>query len=227
MIRFENVSKTYRTRGLTNEVFSNVNFTLSRRESLGICGANGAGKSTLMRVLAGIEQPTGGRVVRNMRTSWPIGLASCFEMSMTGADNARFIARIYQKDEEEVIAYVDEFARLGVFMNQPVTTYSSGMASRLAFGVSLAVEFDCYIIDEVTAVGDTRFRRRCEQELLQRRDTGAMIMTSHNPGELEKYCNRGAVLFGGTLTLYDTIGEAVEVHHALQMATTSTFSHVV
>lgn len=221
MIRFEDVSKTYRTRGLSNQVFSNVNFTIEPRQGLGICGANGAGKSTLLRLIAGVEYPTAGRVVRKMRTSWPIGLASCFQMGMTGADNARFIARIYQKDEREVMDYVDDFAQLGVFLDQPVKTYSSGMVSRLAFGVSLAIEFDCYIVDEVTAVGDLRFRQRCEAELLARRDRAALVMTSHNPGVLEQYCTRGAVLFGGALTLYDSVAEANEVHHALQMSTKS------
>jgi len=224
MIRFENVSKTYRTRGLINPVFANLNFTIGPRDSLGICGANGAGKSTLMRLISGVEMQTEGRITRTMRPSWPIGFASCFQMSMTGADNARFIARIYQKDEREILDFVDEFAQLGVFLDQPVKTYSSGMISRLAFGVSLAIEFDCYLVDEVTAVGDMRFRQRCEAELLARRDRAALIMTSHNPGVLEQYCTRGAVLFAGTLTFYDSVAEATEVHHALQMSSQTMMS---
>ncbi|WP_343614697.1 ABC transporter ATP-binding protein [Novosphingobium sp.] len=217
MITFSDVSKTYRTRGLTNRVFSRLDFSILPRESLAICGANGAGKSTLLRLIAGIEHPTSGTITRTMRTSWPIGLANCFQMTMSGTDNARFIARIYGKDEKDVLAYVDDFAQLGIFMNQPVMNYSSGMASRLAFGVSLAVDFDCYIVDEVTAVGDARFRRRCEEELLSRRDRAALIMTSHDPGVLERYCTRGAVLYGGVLTFFNTAAEANEVHHALQM----------
>lgn len=217
MITFDNVSKTYRTRGLINTVFDQLNFSIGPRDSIAICGANGAGKSTLLRLIAGIEYPTGGTIRRTMRASWPIGLANCFQLNVTGADNVRFIARIYEKDEKEILSYVEDFAQLGVFMNQDVLNYSSGMISRLAFGVSLAIDFDCYIVDEVTAVGDARFRRRCEEELLSRRNRAALIMTSHDPGVLEHYCTRGAVLYGGTLTFFDTATEANEMHHALQM----------
>jgi capsular polysaccharide transport system ATP-binding protein len=136
---------------------------------------------------------------------------------MTGADNARFIARIYRQDEKAVLAFVEDFAQLGVYLDQEVQTYSSGMVSRLAFGISLAIDFDCYIVDEVTAAGDIRFRRRCEAELLARRDRATLIMTSHDPYTLELYCTRGAVLYGGALTFFDTVSEACEVHHALQM----------
>jgi capsular polysaccharide transport system ATP-binding protein len=217
MIQFEDVSKTYETRGLTRRVLDRLNFRIEPGESLAICGANGVGKSTLLRLIAGIEHPTSGRVVRGLRTSWPIGFASCFHGSMTGADNARFIARIYRQDEKAVLAFVEDFAQLGVYLNQEVQTYSSGMVSRLAFGISLAIDFDCYIVDEVTAAGDIRFRRRCEAELLARRDRATLIMTSHDPYTLELYCTRGAVLYGGALTFFDTVSEACEVHHALQM----------
>jgi len=217
MLEFHDVSKTYQNHGLTNQVFRGLNFRVARGESLAICGANGAGKSTLLRLIAGIEHPTTGRITRDERTSWPIGFTSCFQMAMTGADNARFIARIYRKDERAVLDYVEDFAQLGVYLNQPVQTYSSGMISRLAFGISLAVDFECYIVDEVTAVGDARFRRRCEEELLARRDKATLIMTSHDPYVLELYCTRGALLYGGALTFYDTVAEACDTHHTLQM----------
>jgi capsular polysaccharide transport system ATP-binding protein len=218
MISFYDVSKTYEIGRFRKLVFSNLNFDIRPNESIAICGANGAGKSTLLRLIAGIEYPSGGEVVRSMTTSWPIGFASCFLMNMTGADNARFIARIYRQDERDVLEYVEEFAQLGAYLNQPVNSYSSGMVARLAFGISLAIEFDCYIVDEVTAAGDARFRRRCEEALLARRDSGALIMTSHDPYTLEHYCTRGAVLYGGCLTFYDSVAEACEIHHALQMA---------
>lgn len=217
MIEFKNVSKTYHTRGLTRRVFSDLSFRIDAGESLAICGANGAGKSTLLRLIAGVEHPTGGQIERTMQTSWPIGFASCFDRSMTGADNARFIARIYEHDEQEVLDYVEDFAQLGVYLRQPVSTYSSGMVSRLAFGVSLAISFDCYLVDEVAAAGDVRFRRRCETELMARRDNGTLIMTSHDPYMLEQYCTRGAVLYSGALVFFDTVAEACEVHHSLQM----------
>ncbi|MBB3957838.1 ABC transporter ATP-binding protein [Novosphingobium sediminicola] len=217
MIEFHGVSKTYHTRGLKRRVFSDLSFRIEPGDSLAICGANGAGKSTLLRLIAGVEHPTGGRIKRTMRTSWPIGFTSAFQPGMTGADNARFIARIYQQDEQAVLDYVNDFAQLGVYMNQAVSTYSSGMVSRLAFGVSLAINFDCYLVDEVAAAGDVRFRRRSEEELMKRRDNGTLIMTSHDPYMLEQYCTRGAVLYSGALVFFDTVAEACEVHHALQM----------
>jgi len=217
MIEFQNVSKVYETRGLKRRVFSNLSLQIEPGDSLAICGANGAGKSTLLRLLAGVEYPTSGHINRTMSASWPIGFASCFQSSMTGADNARFIARIYGHDEQSVLDYVEDFAQLGVYMRQPVNTYSSGMVSRLAFGVSLAIDFDCYLVDEVAAAGDVRFRRRCEEELMIRRNTGTLIMTSHDPYMLEQYCKRGAVLYSGALIFFDTVAEACEVHHALQM----------
>lgn len=217
MIAFENVSKVYKRHHFTRTVFSNLNFTINVGDSIGICGANGAGKSTLMRLISGIEQPTSGRIRKTMTTSWPIGYASSFDRSLTGADNVRFIARIYQYDEQEVLDYVEEFAQLGPYLFQPVSTYSAGMSARLAFGASLAIKFDCYLIDEVTAAGDARFRQKSEEALRERRDNGTMIMISHDPYTLQHYCTRGAVLYGGVLTFYDSVEEACEVHNALQM----------
>jgi capsular polysaccharide transport system ATP-binding protein len=217
MISFNDVSKTYHIQKFQKHIFSNLNFTIKPGESIGICGANGAGKSTLMRLIAGVEHPTAGSVTRTMTTSWPIGYGSCFQASLTGADNARFIARIYDQPEDEVLDFVEDFAQLGAYLHQPVHTYSAGMSARLAFGISLAVDFDCYLVDEVTAAGDERFRIRCQEALLHRRDNGSLIMVSHDPGTLRQYCQRGAVVYGGTVVFYDTIDEANEVHHRLQL----------
>jgi capsular polysaccharide transport system ATP-binding protein len=217
MIEFRDVEKTYHIRKFAKQVFTNLTFRIDQGDSIGICGANGAGKSTLMRLIAGVEQPTGGTITRTMTTSWPIGYASCFQSSLTGADNARFIARIYGRDEQELLDYVEDFAQLGPYFHQPVNTYSAGMQARLAFGVSLAIDFQCYLVDEVTGAGDERFRIRCEEALLHRRDTATLIMISHDPGTLRQYCRRGAVVYGGTLVFYDTIEEASEVHHRLQL----------
>ena len=216
MIVFEDVSKTYHIRKFEKQVFSHLNFTIKPGESLGICGANGAGKSTLMRLIAGVEMPTSGRITRSMNTSWPIGYSSCFQPSLTGADNARFIARIYGQEPEALCAYVEDFAQLGPYFHQPVFSYSAGMNARLAFGVSLAINFDCYLVDEVTAAGDERFRKRCEEALTHRRENGALVMISHDQNTLLQYCDRGAVLYAGALTFYDSVAEAVEVHHRLQ-----------
>ncbi|WP_159982103.1 MULTISPECIES: ABC transporter ATP-binding protein [unclassified Novosphingobium] len=217
MIRFENVGKTYHGRKFEKTVFSDLNFTISKGEAIGICGANGAGKSTLMRLISGVEQPTVGKVTRSMTTSWPIGYANAFQSSLTGADNARFIARVYKKPEQELLDYVEDFAQLGVYFRQPVKTYSAGMNARLAFGISLAIDFDCYLVDEITGAGDERFRARSEAALAARRARGTLIMTSHDPGTLKAYCTRGAVLFGGSLVHFDDVAEACDVHSRLQM----------
>jgi capsular polysaccharide transport system ATP-binding protein len=216
VIRFENVSKSYHGRKFEKTVFSNLSFSIARGESIGICGANGAGKSTLMRLISGVEQPTSGTVTRKMTTSWPIGYSSAFQTSLTGADNARFIARVYNRPEDELLAYVEDFAQLGPYFRQPVKTYSAGMAARLAFGVSLAIEFDCYLVDEITGAGDERFRARSEEALAARRDNGTLIMISHDPYTLRSYCKRGAVLFGGSLIHFDDVDEAWHVHSRLQ-----------
>lgn len=217
MIRFDSVSKSYHLRGLSKTVFTDLSFVIEPGMSIGICGANGAGKSTLMRLLAGVEMPTTGKITRSMTTSWPIGYGSCFQSSLTGADNARFISRIYNRDADEMLSFVEDFAQLGGYLHQPVTTYSAGMAARLAFGISLAIDFDCYLVDEVTAAGDERFRARSEEALVSRRENATLLMTSHETGTLRTYCKHGAVLYGGCLVFYETIEEACEIHHRLQM----------
>ena len=217
MIEFKDVSKTYHIRKFEKRVFSNLNFRIEHGETIGICGANGAGKSTLMRMLGGVEQPTSGSITRTMSTSWPIGYGSCFQSGLTGADNARFIARVYGQPEDELLEFVQDFAQLGPYFWQPVQTYSAGMGARLAFGVSLAIDFQCYLVDEVTGAGDERFRVRCEEALLHRRDNASLIMISHDPGTLRQYCKRGAVVYGGSVVFFDTIDEAAEVHHRLQI----------
>lgn len=218
MIQFHDVSKTYHIRKFRKDVLEGLNFEIPTKSSLGICGANGAGKSTLMRLISGVEAPTKGKIVRSGSCSWPIGYSSCFQSSLTGADNARFIARIYGKDIAELLSYVEEFAQLGAYFYQPIYAYSAGMMARLAFGISLAIDFDCYLVDEVTAAGDDRFRQRCEDALHHRRETGTLLMISHDPSTLRAYCERGAVLHDGTLVFYDTIDEAIDVHLRNQAA---------
>ena len=218
MIRFERVSKTYHIRKFRKRVLDELSFELATGCSIGICGANGAGKSTLMRLISGVEAPSEGRITRTVSCSWPIGYSSCFQSSLTGADNARFIARIYDREIGSLLAYVEDFAQLGPYFHQPIYSYSAGMMARLAFGISLAVDFDCYLVDEVTAAGDDRFRQRCEEALHHRRTTGTLIMISHDPGTLRAYCERGAVLQNGKLRFFETIDEAVDVHMHNQAA---------
>lgn len=217
MIEFRNVSKSYHINKFHKQVLTDANFRIEKGDSIGICGANGAGKSTLMRMIAGVEHPSSGHITRNMVTSWPIGYTSCFQISLTGADNARFISRIYNQDEHRILDFVEGFAQLGPYLYQPVQTYSAGMNARLAFGISLAIDFDCYLVDEVTAAGDERFRARSDEELLHRRDNATLIMVSHDPGTLTRYCRRGAVVYGGSVVFFDTMEEANEVHHRLQI----------
>ncbi|WP_448659584.1 ABC transporter ATP-binding protein [Sphingomonas sp. CJ99] len=218
MIRFHQVTKHYRTRHGRRTVLNAVDFTLERGEAIGICGHNGAGKSTLLRLIAGVERPSSGHVERTMSVSWPLGHANSFQSSLTGADNVRFIARIYRRPVDAVLRYVQDFAELGDYLDMPIRTYSSGMNARLAFAVSLAVDFDCYLVDEITSVGDERFRARCHDALMERRERGTLVMVSHDPGTLMAYCNRGAVLDAGALTAYPGIDEALAAHFALQMA---------
>jgi capsular polysaccharide transport system ATP-binding protein len=216
MIVLDRVSKSYAGQSGVNHVLKNVSFTIRRGDSIGICGANGAGKSTLMKLFAGVERPTAGTITRRMSVSWPIGLSQAFQSTLTGADNARFIARIYGKDERALLDYVDDFAQLGRYMDEPIRVYSAGMHARLAFGISLAIRFDCYLVDEITGVGDERFRSKAEEALQERKREGTLIMVSHDSNTLLRYCDKGAVVYGGAVTLYDTIREAVDVHHRLQ-----------
>lgn len=216
MIVLDRVSKIYPGNSGSNAVLQDVSFTIHRGDSIGICGANGVGKSTLMKLLSGVERPTAGTVTRTMSVSWPIGLSQAFQPSLTGADNARFVARVYGKDERELLEYVDDFAQLGRYMDEPVRIYSAGMQARLAFGVSLAVQFDCYLVDEITGVGDERFRARSQEALEERKRNGTLIMVSHDSGTLLRYCDKGAVVYAGGVTMYDTITEAVDIHHRLQ-----------
>ncbi len=219
MIVLEGVCKTYHARRLVKRVLNDINLQVAKGEAVAILGANGAGKSTLMRLISGVEHPSLGRIDRGgMSVSWPIGYSSCFQSSLTGADNARFIARIYRRSTPDLLAYVEDFAQLGPYLHQPVRTYSAGMAARLAFGVSLAIDFDCYLVDEVTAAGDERFRARCHDALLHRRDTGTLVMISHDPGTLRTYCSRGAVLRDGRLTVFDDLEAAIADHHQSQTA---------
>jgi capsular polysaccharide transport system ATP-binding protein len=216
MIRFDDVDKAYRTRTGVRTVLAGASFTIERGEALAICGENGAGKSTLLRLIAGVETPSRGRIVRDLSVSWPIGHGSAFQSSLTGADNTRFIARIYGRPIAETLAFVDDFAELGAYLRMPVRTYSAGMVARLAFAVSLAVDFDCYLVDEITSAGDARFQQRCEDALMQRRTTGTLVMVSHDPFTLRRYCDRGATLAGGRLVFYDSLEAAIDQHFAAQ-----------
>ena len=215
MIALRDITKVYRTRaGNKRLVLDNVSFAVERGQAIGILGRNGSGKSTLVRILGGIEEPTSGTVQRDMSVSWPLGFVGGFQISLTGADNLRFIARIYGMPYPALMEFVEGFAEIGEYMRMPVKTYSSGMRARLMFGISLALEFDCYLIDEGISVGDVRFREKCERELAQRLARGSLVMVSHEPDVLRTHCTHGAVLHDGRLTVYDDIDTAITAYHA-------------
>jgi len=200
MITVASVAKDYRTRTGPKRVLDNVSFTLGMGERLGVLGRNGAGKSTLIRLVSGAEQPTSGAITRAMSVSWPLAFGGAFQTHLTGVDNVRFISRIYAQDPDRNLAFVEDFAELGAYLREPVRSYSSGMRARLAFAVSMIIEFDCFLIDEIAAVGDARFHERCNYELFDKRGERAMMIISHDPGYLRDHCNRWAVIDEGRLT---------------------------
>ncbi len=196
-------------------VLNNINFSLNKGEKIGILGRNGAGKSTLIRILSGVEKPTLGNIFRNMSVSWPIAFGGAFQGTLTGADNVRFVCRIYNIDYKKVLNTVEDFAELGKYLYEPVKVYSSGMRARLAFAISLAIEFDCYLIDEVLSVGDANFQKKCHYELFEKRADRAMIIVSHELHNIQEICNQVAVLDRGCLTRYSNIDEAMELYKKL------------
>ncbi|MEM1051511.1 MAG: ABC transporter ATP-binding protein [Pseudomonadota bacterium] len=208
MIRVENLYKKYPTRFGEKLVLENLNFELKKGEKLGILGRNGAGKSTLIRLISGAESPTSGRVVADMSVSWPLAFGGAFQENLTGVDNVRFISRIYDQDFDKNLEFVRDFSELGDYLREEVRTYSSGMRARLAFAISMITEFDCFLIDEVSAVGDARFHARCNYELFERRADRAMIIVSHNTSYINNHCNKFALLHDAKLKLYDDFEEA-------------------
>jgi capsular polysaccharide transport system ATP-binding protein len=212
MIHIENVTKRYSTRHGDVTVLDNVNLTIRPGEKIGILGRNGAGKSTIIRLISGAEKPTAGVIRRKMSVSWPLAFGGAFQGTLTGLDNLRFICRVYGASTEDKIAYVQEFSELGRYLREPVKTYSAGMRARLAFAISMVVEFDCFLIDEIVAVGDSRFHEKCRVELFEKRKDRGMIIVSHDPGYVREHCERAAVLINGKLTAFDNVDDAFEFY---------------
>ena len=215
MIELSNVSKSYQLRdGGFNKVLNQVNLQIVPGEKIGILGRNGAGKSTLVRLISGAELPTSGKVSRTMSVSWPLAFGGGFQGSLTGLDNLRFVCRVYGINSEEKIPFVQEFSELGKYFKEPVKTYSSGMCARLAFAISIAIEFDCYLIDEVTAVGDARFHAKCQYELFEKRRDRSLIMVSHDAHNIRQHCTRACVVNQGSLHVFDDVDTAYEFYTA-------------
>lgn len=212
MLTLEHVSKDYETRRGRHQVLRDISFTLSRGRNLGILGRNGAGKSTLIRLISGAERPTSGRITRGMRVSWPLAFAGAFAPHLTGLDNLKFICRIYGVDYKPLLKFVEDFTELGMFMREPVLHYSQGMATRLAFALSMAVEFDCFLIDEALVVGDARFHHRCHVELFEKRRDRAFILVSHDANSIRLYCENAVVLHEGRLHTFESVDKAFEFY---------------
>ncbi len=216
MIRFENLTKIFSLEGRRKTVADNICATFPTGKAVALLGRNGAGKSTLLQMIAGTIEPTRGRIVSTGTISWPVGFAGSFHPDMSGLQNTRFVARIYGADSDELATFVEEFAELGPHFHLPVRTYSSGMRSRLAFGVSMGIRFDTYLVDEVTAVGDAAFRSRSDRVFRERMREAGAVMVSHSMGQVRQTCDAGAVLENGHLTYYDDVEEAI-VHHERNM----------
>ena len=212
MIRLEQATKFARTKGIKKPIINGASLVLQRGKSIGLLGRNGAGKSTLLRLIAGTIRLDSGRIIRKGKISWPLGFQGSFQSTMTGEQNVRFVARIYGVDTRELIAYVEEFADLGQFFKAPVGTYSSGMKARLAFGLSMSVNFDYYLVDEITAVGDTNFKKKCQVVFESRLQDSDVIMVSHSTATIRSYCDCGVVMENGKLTYYDDVEDAIRAH---------------
>ncbi|MEO1491828.1 MAG: ABC transporter ATP-binding protein [Pseudomonadota bacterium] len=214
MIVFENVSKRFRAYGKTKVIVEDASVTIPDGARVGLLGRNGAGKSTLLRLMAGIVSPDQGRIHRTREVSWPLGFRGSFHQALTGAQNVRFVARVYGRDTRELSEFVEEFAELGDYFHMPVRSYSSGMRARLAFGVSMGISFGCYLVDEITSVGDADFKRKAQEAFDTRLAKADLIMVSHSAPMLRRFCQSGILLSQQGLTYYEDLEEAIEVHEA-------------
>lgn len=214
MITLDNITKVYDTRQGMRTVLDGVNLRIAKGERLGILGRNGAGKSTLIRLISGVELPTSGHIQRGISISWPLAFGGAFQGSLSGLDNVKFICRVYGVPIAPAIKYVEEFSELDIYLREPVKKYSSGMRARLAFGISMAVEFDCFLIDEIVAVGDDRFQEKSRVELFEKRSDRAMIIVSHNADFIREHCQHAGVLVNGKLHSFDHVDEAFNFYQS-------------
>lgn len=212
MIRLEHVSKTFPLRGGRKTVIRDASAVFPPRRSIALLGRNGAGKSTLLDLIAGTLRPTRGRVITSGRISYPVGFAGAFHPDLTGAQNTRFVARIYGVDTGALLDFVAGFAQLGAHLHMPLRTYSAGMKARLSFGVSMGIPFDTYLVDEVTSVGDGAFRRKSIALFDDRRARAGAVVVSHSTPMIRRICDMGAVLEDGVLRVYDDLEEALARH---------------
>jgi capsular polysaccharide transport system ATP-binding protein len=216
MIILDKLTKSYMTSKGRHYLFRDMSIEIPSGKSVALIGKNGAGKSSLLRIIGGIDYPDSGQVTTDSTISWPVGLSGGFQGSLTGRQNVRFVSRLYSKTSEinKKIEFVQEFADIGKYFDMPIKSYSSGMRSRLTFALSMAFDFDYYLIDEVTSVGDAQFRKKCEEIMREKRTLANFIMVSHNLESLPKQCDVGVVLMEGQATYYEDIAEAIEVYQS-------------
>ena len=215
MITLDRIAKSYAAAGHRKVVLEDASAVFASGHNFGILGANGAGKSTLIRLLAGSEMPDRGRIRRDARVSFPLGFDGTFHPALSGRENVAFIARVYGAELRPTIRFVEEFAELGDYFAMDVQTYSAGMRARLAFGTCLAIEFDVYLIDEITEIGDERFRRKCAAAFRDRLQRSDIILATHNSHTIRRYCDRAAILAGGRLQLFDDVDSAFEQYRRM------------
>jgi capsular polysaccharide transport system ATP-binding protein len=214
MIDVVNVTKRYPVHGGERTILDNISLRVMPGEKLGILGRNGSGKSTFIRLMSAVENPTSGHIHTSMKVSWPLAFSGGFQGTLTGLDNLRFICRVYDTTFEDKIPFVQEFSELGRYLREPVKKYSSGMRARLAFALSMIIEFDCFLIDEVIAVGDDRFKQRCQVELFEKRQDRAMIFVSHSASFIKQYCSRVCVLSRGKLHHFAKVDDGFAFYKA-------------
>jgi capsular polysaccharide transport system ATP-binding protein len=215
MITLNNVTKYYKTAAHRRYILRNQTIDFISGRSYGLLGVNGAGKSTTMRLIAGAELPNSGRVRRQVRVSWPLGFANGLNPMLSGKENLKFVARAYGEDFNRVLRFVADFAEIGSYLNEPLRTYSSGMGARFAFGLSMAIEFDCYLVDEITAVGDSNFQRRCRDAFRARREKSDVIMISHDMETIKDYCDVAIVLIDGQMVQFDNVEDGIATYMRL------------
>ena len=215
MIILDGVSKYYPTKFGRNYVLRDIDICLPRDRNIGILGANGAGKSTLLRLLGGMDMPSKGRVIRQCRVSWPLALGGGFQGSMTGRENTRFVCRIHGVRDTAAEEWVKEFSEIGQHFELPIKAYSSGMKSKFSFAVSMAFDFDIYLTDEITSVGDARFKQKCIDVFDKKRQTASLIMVSHDMKNLRQQCDMGILLRNSSLEVFDKIDDAIRIYQNL------------
>lgn len=219
MIEIRNLTKSYlHHRGGRKYIFKDLTFTIPSNRNIAVIGRNGAGKSTLMNLLAKVDKPDSGQIITDKTISWPVGLSGGFQGSLSGRENAKFIARVQGFNGcalKDKVTYVEEFAEIGQYFDLPVKTYSSGMRGRVAFGLSLAFDFDYYLVDEAMSVGDAHFKRKATEEFEKKVGRANIILVTHGMSQVRTMCDLVVVLEQGQAFLFDDVEEGIRFYQNL------------